>query len=221
METQEIESKVDYEAGYHDKRHQNHTNDDYYNARSKIALKKFFSGIDINQKILDYGCGLGQNIYSLPNAQGFDISTHGVSFCQKKGIKATSNIHEIPDNEFDVVFTSHVLEHHPHPKQMIEEMHSKLKKGKQLILVIPHERHGKGKFELDLNQHLYNWNFQNINNLLIICGFEIIQNKYLRGAGYFKLLPMAKFNFELYRWCTNLISRVFGIKEIMVVARKK
>lgn len=221
MNTETIDSKVDYEEGYHSKRHENHYNEDYYNARAEIALTKFFGNIDKSQKILDYGCGLGQNILKLPNAVGYDISEYGAKFCQSKGIKVTNNITEIPDEGFDIVFTSHVLEHHPYPKTMIEEMRSKLKTGKKLLLVIPFERHGKAKFTVDLNQHLYNWNFQNINNLLIICGFEINENKYLRGAGYYKLLPLAKIHFGLYKFCTNLASRLFGIKEIMVVATKK
>jgi SAM-dependent methyltransferase len=221
MNTIDTPLKVDYEAGYHEKRHENHYKQEYYDARAQIAVKKFFSGVDLNQRILDYGCGLGQNIYKLPNAMGFDISEHGVKFCKTKGINATNDKAAVPDESFDVVFTSHVLEHHPHPKTMIEEMKSKLKPGKKLILVIPHERHGKAKFELDLNQHLYNWNFQNINNLLLTSGFEINENRYLRGAGYYKLLPFAKINFGLYRFLTNLASRLFGIKEIMVVATKK
>ena len=213
-------TSLDYEAWYHSTRHSNHFNENYYNARAKIALKKFFSGIDLNSKILDFGCGLGQNIYYLPNAMGYDISEFGIEFCRKKGIRATTKQSEVPDNSFDVVFSAHVLEHHPHPKQMLEEMYSKLKKGQKLVLVIPFERHGKGKFEYDLNQHLYTWNFQAINNLLLTVGFTIEENRYLRGAGYYRLLPLAKISFPLYRFATNFLSRLAGIKEMMIIARK-
>ena len=213
-------TSLDYESWYHSTRHSNHFNDKYYNARAKIALKKFFSGIDLKSRVLDFGCGLGQNIYYLPSAMGYDISTFGIEFCRKKGINATTNLAEIPDNSFDVVFSAHVLEHHPHPKQMLEEMYSKLKKGQKLILVIPFERHGKGKFEYDLNQHLHTWNFQAINNLLLTVGFTIEENRYIRGAGYHKLLPLAGMNFPLYRFATNFVSRLSGIKEMMIIARK-
>lgn len=222
-QTTTIEEKhvsLDYESWYHETRHSNHFNEAYYNARAKIALDKFFFSVDKNSRILDYGCGLGQNIYYLPNAKGYDISTFGIEFCKKKGIDATTNLDEIPNEAFDVVFSAHVLEHHPHPKAMLESINSKLKKDHTLVLVIPHERHGKGKFEYDLNQHLHTWNFQAINNLLITTGFTIQENRYIRGAGYFKLLPLAKINFGLYRLATNLVSRFFGIKEIMVIAKK-
>jgi hypothetical protein len=103
---------------------------------------------------------------------------------------------------------------------MIEEMRMKLKPGNDLILVIPYEKHGKASFELDLNQHLYNWNFQNINNLLLTTGFKIKENRYIYGAGYNRLLPLSRVSFEGYRWATNAVSRLFGIKEMMIVAMK-
>jgi len=218
-----IEAKresLDYESWYHSTRHSNHFNDSYYNARAKIATEKFFSGIDPKTRLLDFGCGLGQNILLMPNAMGYDISKFGVEFCRKKGIDATNNLEDVPDESFDIVFSAHVLEHHPHPKTMIENMYSKLKPGGKLILVIPHERHGMAKFEFDLNQHLYTWNFQAINNLLITGGFKILSNKYVRGAGYFRLLPLTKINFQFYRFFTNLLSRAFGIKEMMIQAQK-
>lgn len=218
--TAKVHDSLDYEAWYHSTRHSNHFNENYYNARAKIALTKFFKDIDRNSRVLDYGCGLGQNIYYLPNAMGYDISQFGIEFCRKKGINATTNLEDVPDEAFDVVFSAHVLEHHPHPKSMLESMYSKLKKGQKLILVIPFERHGKGKFEFDLNQHLFTWNFQAINNLLLTTGFKIEKNRYIRGAGYFRLLPLAKLNFGLYRFATNLLSRLAGIKEMMIVASK-
>ena len=211
---------LDYESWYHSTRHSNHFNEDYYNARAKIALDKFFSSVDKNSRILDFGCGLGQNICYLPNAAGYDISKFGIEFCRKKGINATTQLDDLPNEGFDVVFSSHVLEHHPHPMTMLEEMYSKLKKGQKMVLVIPHERHGRAQFKYDLNQHLYTWNFQAINNLLITVGFEILENRYVRGAGYFRLLPLAKINFGLYRFATNFLSRIFGIKEMMIVAKK-
>jgi len=211
---------LDYEEWYHTERHNTHFNDDYYNSRAKIALTKFFDGFDINSRVLDFGCGLGQNIYYLPNAMGYDISKFGVEFCKKKNINATNAIHEVPDEAFDIVISTHVLEHHPHPKEMLHQIYSKLKKGASLILVIPHEVHGIPKYELDLNQHLFTWNFQAINNLLITTGFKVVKNKYVRGAGYNKLLKLSGINFNLYKTATNLLSRISGIKEMMIVAVK-
>lgn len=215
-----IKNAVDYEEWYHTERHNTHFNESYYNARAKIALTKFFEEKDLNNHVLDFGCGLGQNIYLLSNAMGYDISKFGVEFCKKKNINATNNVNEIPNEAFDIVLSTHVLEHHPNPKEMLEQIFSKLKKGAKLILVIPHEVHGTAKYELDLNQHLFTWNFQAINNLLITTGFNVISNEYVRGAGYNKLLFLSKINFNLYRTATNFISRLSGIKEMKIVAIK-
>ncbi|HSC52253.1 MAG TPA: class I SAM-dependent methyltransferase [Phnomibacter sp.] len=214
-------SHLDYEEWYHKERHNTHFNEKYYNARAKIAVKKFFEEVGQNDSILDFGCGLGQNILYIPNAVGYDISKFGVEFARKKGINATNNLEDLPDNSFDIVFSSHVLEHHPHPKTMLEDIYRKLKPGGKLILVIPHERHGMSDGKLDLNQHLYAWNFQSINNLLLTTGFQVKGNKYIRGAGYNKLLPLAEINFGLYRTATNVLSTLAGIKEMMTVALKK
>lgn len=222
LKTPEPAHHTNYEEWYHTQRHSTHFNDDYYNARARIALKKFFadSNTSLDQKILDFGCGLGQNIFMVPNAMGYDISKFGVEFCRRKGINATTELTEVPDNHFDVVLSTHVLEHHPHPTTMLEQIYSKLRPMGKFILVIPYERHGKARLELDLNQHIFMWNFQNINNLLLTVGFKVNENKYIRGAGYNKLLPLAKKNFGTYRFATNLLSRIAGIKEIMVIATK-
>jgi SAM-dependent methyltransferase len=213
---------VDYEEWYHTERHNTHFNDEYYNARGKIAVDKFFEGFDHNARILDFGCGLGQNILYMPNAMGYDISKFGVEFARKKGINATNDLDSVPNEGFDIVVSTHVLEHHPHPKTMLEDIYKKLKVGGKLILVLPYEKHGSSDGKLDLNQHLFTWNFQTINNLLLTTGFTIEKNKYVRGAGYNKLLPLIKIGgFGLYRSATNLLSRLAGIKEMMTIAVKK
>src|SRR5688500_6652571 len=100
---------LDYESWYHSTRHSNHFNDAYYNARAKIALAKFFSGVDKNARILDFGCGLGQNIFYLPNAVGYDISKFGIEFCRKKGINATTQLADICDAYFNVCSSADLL----------------------------------------------------------------------------------------------------------------
>jgi SAM-dependent methyltransferase len=212
---------LSYEEEYHSERHKEHFNETYYEARAKVGLEKYFKGVPMDARVLDYGCGFGQNIFFFKNGVGFDISNFSVSFCRKKGINATTNPADLADSSFDYVFSSHALEHHPYPKDMLETMRSKLKPGRDLILVIPHERHGRAALTMDFNQHLYCWNFTTINNLLISCGYKIKSNRYHRGAAYNKLLFLYKINFTLYKIATNIASYLFGIKEIEVVATRQ
>lgn len=214
--------KTDYEENYHSVRHSGYFNEHYYDAKAYIAKKKYFDrNVDIEDSILDYGCGMGQNIYLLKNAQGYDISEYALNFARSKNVQVTNDLMTIPDNSLDAIFSSHVLEHHLNPREMLIEIYNKMKKGGKLILVLPYERHGRSTFNLDLDQHMFMWNFRTINNLLLIAGFTVHSNEYLRGAGYEKLLPVYMINKTFYRLATNLVARIAGIKEIMVIAQKK
>ena len=212
----------EYETEYHKKLHGHlYSNKKYYNLKAKLALSKYFKGIPKDKKILEYGCGLGQNIYLLQNAIGYDISEFSLDFARKKGIKVTNDIKVIKDESCDIVFSAHVLEHLENPLETLKLMQKKLKKGGKLILVLPVEKHGKANFKLDDSQHLYCWNFRTINNLLINAGFQPIKNSYFGGAGYGKLLSISKINLNLYVLLTRFISFLYNAKEMKIIAIKK
>ncbi len=210
----------EYEEDYHSFVH-NYLiyNPKYYNARARLALKRYFSDVPEDYKILEFGCGLGQNIYLLPNAVGYDISKFALGFSKNKGVNTIEDLKDV--NNFDVVFSSHVLEHVENPCETINIMKSKLKKNGKLILILPVEKHEKVKFRLDKHQHLYCWNFKSINNLLIKSGFKIVENKYLHGGGYKKLLLVSRIYFKLYILLTRLTGFLYGTKEMKIVATKK
>lgn len=210
-----------YEKEYHLLRHNYlYTNRKYYRIRSNLALKKYFKGVDRNAKVLDFGCGLGHNISLLPNAVGYDISKFSLDFCKKRGINVIENLKNIKEGSFDVVFSAHVLEHLENPSEILKMLYSKLKDGGKLILIIPAEVNVvSSKFKLSDSQHLYGWSFRSINNLLIKNNFKILENKFLRGKGYKKLLFLS-FNLKLYRGLTWLIGLTSGQKEMKIVAEK-
>jgi SAM-dependent methyltransferase len=68
-----------------------------------------------SHRILDYGCSWGYNVYKLKhsgfNASGFELSVPRAQFGENNlEVKIFSNLEHIPSG-FDIVFTSHVLEH--------------------------------------------------------------------------------------------------------------
>ena len=210
-----------YEEEYHKTVHSYlESNKEYYNTRAKLAVKKYFKGIEKKEKILEFGCGLGQNIYLIENATGYDISKFAVDFCRKKGINATTDKNKIKDNSFEIVFSNHVLEHLDTPFEYINLMKKKLKKKGKLILVLPVEKHKKARFEIDEHQHLFSWNFRTINNLLIHAGFKIKKNEYKRGNAYRKLLFLNKFSFRLYSFATFLAGLLLNSREMIIIAEK-
>ena len=192
-----------------------------YPAKAKIALNKYFKGFPKDIKILDFGCGLGHNTYLFPNSVGYDISEFSLDFCRKMGKQVINNIEDAEDNSFDVVFSSHTLEHVENPYETLEILKRKLKPDGRLILILPVEHHRKASFKIDINQHLFCWNFRTINNLLIKRGFEILKNKYCHGIGYQKLYFISKISQRLFECVTTFISRILFIKEMMIVAKVK
>ena len=212
---------MEYERDYHLEKHAYLYKDEkYYDVRAKLSILKYFLGIQKDSKILEFGCGLGHNIISFPNAIGYDISKFAIDFCKKKGINITNNLKSLKDDYFDVVFSCHVLEHLENPFKELEIIHKKLKKGGKLILILPVEKHQRVSLEIDSNQHLYCWNFRTINNLLTKVGFKPVENKYLWGTGYKKLLFFSRINFALYNFMTKLMGVILNAREMKMLAIK-
>jgi len=211
-----------YEKNYHETVHDRLINNRrYYETRAKLARMKYFKGIPENARILEFSCGLGQDTFYFPNAVGFDISEYCLDFCRNQGKKVINDLNQVEDHSFDVVFSSHTLEHVDNPYEVLVNLRKKLDKDGILILVLPCEHHGKANFELDVNQHLFCWNFRAINNLLINTGYTIAKNKYFRGIGYDKLLFTSYLGIGFYRRITQLAAYIFRIKELYIIARPK
>lgn len=215
--------KKRYEKEYHEKKHNYlYDNEDYYLARARVAKEQYFKGIiKIGERILEYGCGLGQNIYLLHNPIGYDISSFALNFCKKKGIHVTNRIKELKNKGFDVVLCCEVLEHIEEPLKTLKVIHSKLKKGGKLILILPIEKKKRPEF-FDYNQHFYSWNSQSITNLLMRAGFYPINYKIMRRTGFRKFLFLYKANlFRPYLFFTWLTAIISGSKHRRIISVKK
>ena len=210
-----------YEKEYHDIFHPDLIKDNgYYFLRSKLAFIRYFNELDKDKRILEYGVGLGQNIYLFKDRFGYDVSKFALDFIEKKGYRVFSTIEEIPENYFDIILCCHVLEHLENPFDTIVTLKSKLKTTGKLILVLPKEFHGKAAIEMSPEQHLYCWNFRNINNLLIHSGLKVISNKQFAGTGYHILSFLAKINFRVWKLSTLLLGTVLNRKELVITAIK-
>lgn len=216
----------DYEGEYHANLHEYLYKDaGYYELRAKLAYLNYFKGIDLKgKKILEFGCGLGQNIYYLSkkgaDIKGFDVSKFAIEFCRKKGIATTNNLKK--EKKFDVIFSRHVLEHIQNPFGTLRELREKLNENGKLILILPSEKNEKVSFKPDKSRHLYCWTFRTINNLLDEAGYRAIENKVLTFAmGYNKLRFANKMSTGLYDTLTKAVGRMRGAKELKIVAVRK
>ena len=158
-----------YEKEYHKLKHSHlYSDPNYYLARAELARLRYFEPGDEGKKILEWGVGLGQNIALFPKALGYDISEFATDFCTTKGVLATTDVGALPENYYDIIISAHVLEHVENPLETLRIIHSKLKKGGKLILILPLEMLKKlkpDKLKMDENQHLYSGNYQTLTNL--------------------------------------------------------
>ncbi len=211
-----------YEEEYHAKVHEGRIKNTLIYEMDAQRAKREYLGIAKNgDRILEYGCGVGQNIYLSEGAIGYDISSYALEFCRSKGIATVGDLDKIEDGSLDIILCSHVLEHVDRPFDTLREMGRKLKKGGRVVLVLPLEAQGRSSFDLDTHQHLYAWTFRTINNLLCKTGFRPVENKTLSiPTGKKKLLPVSRIHPKIYELATFLAGAILGYRELRIVAIK-
>jgi SAM-dependent methyltransferase len=215
--------KPSYEASYHQTVYGSLIESElYYELRSRQAKRDLFDGIvDDDAEVFEFGVGTGKNIAQLRHKSGYDLSEFAREFSAKKGIRVYDDMAKVPDAHFDVVLSSHVLEHLPDPGANLELLATKLKPTGKLVLVLPVEKHRHVPFDVDVDQHLYAWNFRTINNLLARVGFRVLENRYRYGTLQYKLRALGKLSFHLYDLNTRLFGRVLDRRDQIIVAERR
>lgn len=172
-----------------------------------------YSGIPKTAKILDAGCGTGHIMYELykdgyRNIWGFDTSESGIRIAKNifKEIQDRYEIHNayvkklpnlFPQNEFDLILSSEVLEHMYSPQRYLENINTWLKKGGYLILSVPFHNYLKNLGIVLLNKfdkhfdplweegHIKFFSKATLRSIIEKNGFKII--KFKGSGGFFYL----------------------------------
>lgn len=191
-----------YEKGYYDSHYGQLIGDPVqFRLLSLYWRHELFTlnGIDAGSRVLDYGGGLGQVTAALPNVTIFDPSPYAEEFARQRNAEFVSNRDNIPAGSFDVIVSSHSLEHSPAPSSDLVDFHRYARAGARLVLVLPAEAEmykatrplDVPRLEVDLHdQHFYAWTFQTITNLLSYCGWRAVSQKKIYGP--FMLRSLAK-----------------------------
>lgn len=212
-----------YNGNYHGRRHRHLIlNDEYFWARSRAAVRFYFSEGEQRKRIFEYGCGIGQGIALLPNAGGWDISREARDACRRRQLKIYDHFEDVPRKSWDIIFCRHVLEHVTEPLTVLRTVRDLLVDdgSGELYLILPKERYYRSAFEPDLNQHLYCWNFRTINNLLHRAGFVPYRNYVKYIIGYRKLLPVKRlFGKDCYYYMARLLGWLKRNGELVIRAR--
>lgn len=125
---------------------------DLYKNGQEKAIDHLFSkmGVDKEQSILDICCGDGIGLKHFKE-QGF-LNVTGVELNPRKFEKAKSygfpvyniDFHDLSifhDNTFDVVYSSHSIEHAYTAQKVVSEMVRVLKPGGKFIVILPYPDH--------------------------------------------------------------------------------
>lgn len=136
-------------------------------------------------RLLDVGCGSGDFLVQMRD-RGWEV--HGCDPDESAVERARARVLDVdvgtgeslghPDDHFDAVTLSHVIEHVLDPKGTLRQCGRVLKKGGVLVLTTPntaslgHRAFGKCWMHLDVPRHVHLFNARSLGKLARECGFE-------------------------------------------------
>ncbi len=138
--------------------------------------------------LLDIGCGNGQWIAFMKtlgwDVSGIDFDKDAIDHCAKKNLKVRAGDlieQHYPNNFFDAITLSHVIEHLPHPEATLKECYRILKPNGRIIVTTPNaESFGLDFFKgywrgLEPPRHLQVFSVSALQDILISVGFNVIK----------------------------------------------
>jgi SAM-dependent methyltransferase len=144
--------------------------------------------------LLELGVGSGDTLKLFNNwgwqAEGLDFDPEAVKYAASQGLKVYEGdifSQQFPDESFDAIFSSHVLEHVPDPIHLMQESSRILKPGGVFVAVTPNASSRLHKIfksswrELDPPRHLNIFTHQALQMSVIKAGFrkhEIVSSNY-------------------------------------------
>lgn len=240
-----------FEKKYHD----SESNFFWFLARRDLLLR-IIKKYPLNTKILDIGCSSGQLLLELKkigyqNIYGLDISPEAITIAKNNGLNnvyhGNANKINFPDNYFNIIIASDILEHLNDDMAAMQEWSRLLKPGGIILLAVPawkflysyldkiakhYRRYSKQDLKniIKKNENLNiikinYWNFF----LFIPAAFKKIIEKYyfkknVATNEYYKINPIInKFFFALLRLENYLIIKnyniPFGISIICIIKK--
>lgn len=161
-------------------------------SRLKLPIKKELAVDFSARKFLDFGCGNGKRLEGLrskhPNWDfyGIDIDPRACLAASRNGfIISCGDILNVkyPENYFDEINSSQVLEHVKNPREVLRELNRILKHGGKLTLDVPNfdsipAQLFKSKwYNLDVPRHLFQFTPATLTSLFNEADFRILTIK--------------------------------------------
>jgi len=137
---------------------------------------KFEKWLSPDLDVLDFGCGGGWLLASLPGRRklGVEVNPEARRTAENLGVPTAADLAEVPKNAFDRVISNNALEHVQNPFPVLGQLLEKLRPGGLLILVVPCETIRMRFRQNDPNHHLFSWSPQALGNLAQDAGFQVL-----------------------------------------------
>ena len=208
----------------------NHYDESYFLWQKKLGVIggkadvfKFVSFVNLNDTVLDFGCGGGYILSNLmcKKRVGIELNDTARQQAVENGIEVYKYSDEVPDNYCDLIISNHALEHTFNPYIELKSLYSKLKQNGMIVFIVPNEKKKKWNPN-DINKHLYTWSEINIGNLFAAAGYSVINVKEI----YHRWPPMYDKVYKIFGSILfHLICRIYGfsrrnLSQIQIVASK-
>ncbi len=187
-----------------------------------INFDDLFQGDAAYRTFLDIGCATGLLLKFMKD-KGWQ--TKGVEVCRESaeyGIKEfdldifIGTLHEakFPDNYFDAVHFSHVIEHVPDPKGMLNEVKRIVKSSGHVIITTPNvngmqARFARTEWRSAIPDHIYLFSKKTLRRLLDITGFQVVKQVSWGGIPVGKRSPLIKHP-------ADRLAKLFNVGDVML-----
>lgn len=139
-------------------------------------------------RLLEVGCGSGATLQSMEKkgwqVTGLDFDEGAVRNARSKGLDVRQgqlSAQYFPDESFDAVVMSHVIEHVPLTAELLAECRRILKKGGVLVALTPnadswvHKRYGKHWRGLEVPRHLQIFTSRSLASVAGRAGYAFVE----------------------------------------------
>lgn len=190
---------------------------------SVIDYDFFFKYIKETDNVAEFGMGGGLLLEKIKCKfkVGIEINPIAREHARQIGIDSVENFSELQDNCFDVVISSHALEHCLDPFKHVLDTYRILKEGGKAVFVVPYEPITYEYYRSDRSRHLYIWNQRTLGNLFKTAGF-LVRCTGVKEVAWPKNWE-SMFNEEMRQWFDALSvveSDRIGYYSVYVVAEK-
>jgi SAM-dependent methyltransferase len=177
--------------------------------QAAIERTKFAPHVSEADTVVDFGCGAGALLATLPLGEGIGVEPNPPArrVAEARGIRVVATTRELEDAIADVVISNHALEHTLAPLDELRELRRVLKPGGRLVLWLPlDDWRTQREPDEDVNHHLYTWTPLLLHNLLEEAGFEVRECRVVTHAWpryypiLFRRLPRRAFDVLARAW---------------------